>query len=307
MEEQFDLAKWLAGEMSDSERDAFKKSPQYAIYAKIEKYSGELETLPVDEAQLYQNIIERKTVKHKKSAPKIIPLYKTWYAIAATIIILFGLVFFYKTATTQNTYFAENGKQTSFALPDNSQVILNAGSEIDYNKRNWNDNRKLNLDGEAYFHVAKGKKFEVSTKLGKVTVLGTQFNVKSRNDRFDICCYEGRVKVNYSNTEVIITKGQAVSFAKGNAIEVPAINSTKPEWLNNKLQFTKENLNNIVGELNRQYPINIEMKGSTSDQLFTGVLPMKNLDEALQILTSIYHLKIIKVEGKIILETVDAN
>jgi transmembrane sensor len=301
MEEQFDLAKWLAGEMSENELEAFEKSPQYAAYAKIKKYSGELEAPAINEEQLYSNIIE-----NKKTAPKVVSLYRTWLSIAAAVVILVGLLYFYQSDTPA-VYHAENGRQTSFALPDDSQVVLNAGSEIDYSKKNWDDNRKLHLDGEAYFRVAKGKKFEVTTKLGKVTVLGTQFNVKARKDRFDISCYEGRVKVNYQHTEVIITKGMAVAFANGTAIEIPQLQDAAPEWLHNKLVFTKESLSSIVDELNRQYPVGITLRGNNSEQLFTGVLPMKNLNEDLQILSSIYHLNVIKTEGKIILETVDAN
>jgi ferric-dicitrate binding protein FerR (iron transport regulator) len=94
-----------------------------------------------------------------------------------------------------------------------------------------------------------------------------------------------------------------VAFANGNAIEVPQNDSAGPEWLNNKLTFNKENLQDIIAELNRQYNVNIVLQGKPSSQLFTGVLPMKNLDEALAILGSIYHLHPVTQKGKIILET----
>ena len=197
---------------------------------------------------------------------------------------------------------AENGKKTSFSLPDDSQIVLNSGSEIQYNKWNWDNDRKLDLNGEAYFKVAHGKKFEVNTKLGKVTVLGTQFDVKSRNNRFDVTCYEGRVKVEYKDTRVIITKGTSVSFDV-DYFEKNTITSTKPEWTSNQIIFRKENLKTIIEELERQYDYKIVLNSKKNNQLFTGTLPSNNIKTALDIIASIFHLKISKFDNqKYILE-----
>ena len=121
------------------------------------------------------------------------------------------------------TQTANFGEKTTFSLPDNSEVVLNSGSEINYKKWNWDNNRRLELKGEAYFRVSKGRRFEVQTSLGKVSVLGTQFNVKARKNRFDVVCYEGRVKVNYANTQIILTHGQSVTFENGKQINMSKI------------------------------------------------------------------------------------
>jgi transmembrane sensor len=296
MNEEHNLSKWLAGEMTQSELAAFEKSPGYAVYAQIKKHSAEFLAPDFDEVTLYNNVVAGKR------KVKIVPLYRTFLRIAAILVVCLGIAFLAKSfiATTES---AEKGQLASFSLPDDSQIVLNAGSEISYKRWNWDNNRNLELDGEAYFKVAKGQKFEVNTKHGKVTVLGTQFDVKSRNDRFDVSCYEGRVMVKYNDTEVVITKGQSVAFANGQKIDVPQNANSEPEWLQEKLAFHKDNLQDIVDELTRQYDVEITLNAAPSDQLFTGVLPRKNLDEALQILASIYHLKPVKEKGKIILES----
>ena len=46
----------------------------------------------------------------------------------------------------------------------------------------WKNERSVNLDGEGFFKVAKGSKFDVETSAGTVSVVGTQFNVKNRKD-----------------------------------------------------------------------------------------------------------------------------
>ena len=296
-EENFELAKWLAGEMSEKELIAFQQTPDYDTYAKIATYSSQLESPDFDTNSLYQ-----KAISGKKVTAKVIPFYQSkWMKIAAVFVLLLGLTLFFRTAIT-STELAENGKKTSFSLPDDSQIVLNSGSEIQYNKWNWDNDRKLDLNGEAYFKVAHGKKFEVNTKLGKVTVLGTQFDVKSRNNRFDVTCYEGHVKVEYKDTRVIITKGTSVSFDV-DYFEKNTITSTKPEWTSNQIIFRKENLKTIIEELERQYDYKIVLNSKKNNQLFTGTLPSNNIKTALDIIASIFHLKISKFDNqKYILE-----
>lgn len=296
MQENYQLAKWLAGEMSEEELKAFQQTPEYTTYEKIAAYSSQLKAPDFDADLLYQN-----TVSHKKSSPKVIPFYQSkWMKIAAVFVVLLSLTFFFRTSLT-STEVAKNGKKTTFSLPDDSEIVLNSGSQIQYKKWNWNNNRKLDLDGEAYFKVAHGKKFEVETKLGTVAVLGTQFNVKARNDRFDVTCYEGRVKVTYKDKEVVITKGTWVSF-RDDSFNQQNIVVSKPEWTNNEIVFNKEKLQTIIDELERQYGVEIILNCKDNPQLFSGTLPSDNRKAALDIVTSIFHLKISKLDAdKIIL------
>ena len=55
--------------------------------------------------------------------------------------------------------------------------------------------RKVSLEGEAFFEVNPGKKFEVVSKFGKTIVLGTSFNIYSRNSSYQVTCMTGKVKV----------------------------------------------------------------------------------------------------------------
>lgn len=298
MEENYKLAKWLNGEMTDAELKEFQAEADFPLYEKIKNYSSQLETPSFDSEKILSNVI---TAKNK--TPKVIDMKPNWFLrIAAVLVIGLGLLFTFNTFSSSNEI-ALNGKQTTFLLPDNSEVTLNSGSEIKYKKWNWDENRNLNLDGEAYFKVAKGKKFEVNTTLGKVAVLGTQFNVKARNNRFDVTCFEGKVKVNYKNQEVFLTKGKTVSFENDVKIIEQTISDSKPLWTSNEMLFEKEKLANVLEEIQRQYNITIDATKVNSEQLFSGKIPSNNIDVALQSLTSIYHLKYLKsTNSKYIIE-----
>ncbi len=297
MEKNYLLAKWLNNDMTKEELAELKADPNFEEYDKIKNYSALLKVSDFDEAKILENVIS-----HKKTSPKVIPLYKTWiFRVSAVLVIALGITFTVQNFATQTQY-ASNGKRITFSLPDNSQVVLNAGSEIEYKKWNWSNHRNLELQGEAYFKVAKGQRFEVKTDLGKVAVLGTQFNVKARKNRFDITCFEGRVKVNYKDKEIILTHGQSVTFQNGTQINIP-VNVQKPEWLENQIAFNKENLRNILDEIQRQYNVTIDVKNDSPNELFTGKIPTNNLDVALEIIATTYHLEPKKIKSnKIIFE-----
>jgi ferric-dicitrate binding protein FerR (iron transport regulator) len=297
MEKNHILTKWLNDELTETELAKFSAEPDFETFEKIKKYSAQLKVADFSEAKILENIF-----RHKKEAPKVIPLYKNWmFRVAAILIIALGIAFSAQNLSKE-TQFASNGSRTTFSLPDNSQVVLNSGTEIEYKTWNWNSRRNIELKGEAYFRVAKGKKFEVKTDLGKVTVLGTQFNVKSRKNRFDITCFEGKVKVNYNDAEVILTPGKSVAFENGKQLNLEVENQ-KPEWLDNKISFNKENLRNILDEIQRQYNTTIEVQTNYSNELFTGKIPLNNLDVALQIIATTYHLEPKKINpNKIIFE-----
>ena len=106
--------------------------------------------------------------------------------IAAILAISFSV--YYYTTTLDTTITTLAAQKTTIDLPDASHVSLNALSSLTFNKKDWDDERDITLNGEAYFKVAKGERFTVNTSSGIVTVLGTQFNIKQRDNLFEVVC-----------------------------------------------------------------------------------------------------------------------
>lgn len=295
MKKNYLLAKWLNNELSAQELAEFEASPDFEKYQKIKKYSEHLEVGALDEDTMLATILQ-----HKKETPKVVSISKKWILrIAAIFILGIGLTFAMQNFIPQSQV-ANYAQKTSFYLPDDSQVVLNSGSKIEFKKWKWKSHRKLELNGEAYFKVAKGRRFEVITNLGEVTVLGTQFDVKARKNKFDVTCYEGRVKVNYKNSQIILTHGQSVTFENNKQINTTTT-SLKPEWIDCIIAFKNENIQNILDELQRQYDITIQLKSNTSNSLFTGKLPSNNLEVATRIISTTYNLKARKINSTTII------
>lgn len=295
MKEDVKLAKWLDGSMTEEELREFEALPGFETYRKIKEYSGALNAPEADIENIYHNITRNKN-KRNSGVRKLNP----WFAkVAAVLVMALGLTFFFYTTHTTNTI-AKAGERTEFLLPDNSSVVLNADSEAEFRTWNWDNNRKVELEGEAFFKVAKGKKFDVVTNLGTVTVVGTQFNVKARENRFDVTCFEGKVIVKSNGKEVALTPGQSVAFENGNNINVPLEEGQQPGWITYEVNFHKEKLANVIDEIERQYNVSIELpKGSYDD--FNGPLPMNDLNTALDNIATVYNLKIKREGDKIIL------
>lgn len=301
MSEDVTLAKWLNNEMNDKELQDFMSTPEYATYNKIKEYSAQLTAPEADMDALYQNITRNK---NRAAQPKVRKLNPWLPRVAAIFVIMLGAAFFLYAAHT-TTQLTAAAQRDTFLLPDYSEVVLNAGSEAEYKEFNWAANRRLELNGEAYFKAAKGKTFDVVTPLGTVTVVGTQFNVKARNGRLDVTCFEGKVKVASGNNVVFLTPGKSVAYENGRSIDLNAVSTTtQPGWINHEAAFNNESLTNVISELERQYNTTIKLNVSTIPaEHYTGVLPTKDMATALDIIQQIYHLKSAKAGNTIILSS----
>lgn len=291
MEKEYELAKWLEGQMTGSELEAFEQTPEFNTYQKISAYAAQLIAPEVDTQSMYRRVMDMPKEK------PVVKMQTSWLLrVAAVLVIGLGL-FFVTVPRLTTTETAANGKQQVFQLPDNSEVTLHSGSEITYKKWNWDNNRTLELQGEAFFKVAKGKTFDVNTNLGKVTVVGTQFNVKSRGKRFEVTCFEGKVKVDNGNQNVLLTKGQSILFEDGHQLAAETDSQNRPSWMRGQLSFEAESFEAVTAELERQYNIKITTDNIQTSQKFTGTIPAGNQEMALQIISSAYNFKI-KKTGK---------
>ncbi len=292
------LARWLADELTADELSALEKDPRYASFLRI-KSNFERISRPVFEGDA---MLEKIVALEKER--KVIPMYrKSWFQTAAACIVLllgFALLF-----TRPENKEAANAETLAFVLPDASEVVLNAGSEASYSDWNWDDNRNIDLNGEAYFRVAKGKKFSVKTPLGTVTVLGTQFNVKARDGRLDVVCYEGKVRVEYNGRQTVLAPQQSVTVEGGSA-RSDAAPGLKPKWTEGELEFSHEKLSAVLAEIERTYDVKVKTDFRSANT-FTGIVPGDDIDVALKIISRLYSLNAEKQGKTIILKPVDGQ
>lgn len=282
MKKEKEILKWLNGELSAEEIEDLKQSEDFETIEKIAHYSAHLATPKVDAREALASLKSRKLTKKE---PKVRTLhFRTFFKVAAAVVVLLTSAYFLFFNSTQS--FETGIAQTkSFQLPDNSEVLLNASSKITFNEKNWDKKRDLTLEGEAYFQVQKGKTFSVKTADGVVKVLGTHFDVKQRDNYYEVSCYEGLVSVTYNNTTVKLPPGKSFRVINKQIEKTDDFDAQTPSWLQKESSFTRVPLNQVIAELERQYDIKIETQGIDTSKLFTGGFTHTNQKTALESIT----------------------
>ncbi|WP_242157858.1 FecR family protein [Aestuariivivens sediminis] len=290
------ISKWLDNNLNDQELQAFKALEDHDDLVRLNTH---LQRFKADDYEVSEELHHVLTnIRREPQKPRMHWL-KPIMRVAAVLAICFSL--YYYTTTLDTTISTDIAEKSMVELPDASHVILNAKSTLVFNKKNWKKVRDVELKGEAFFKVSKGSSFNVLTASGSVTVYGTQFNVKQRNNYFEVICYEGLVGVTYKSHETKLRPGDSFLIIDGEIIAKEKENLTTPSWLNNESLFNSIPYKVVIAEFERQYHVDFTLLGVDSTQLFTGGFSHDNIDVALQSITLPLHLTYSKENNSIIL------
>ncbi len=254
------------------------------------------------------------------------------WAVPVAVIVLI-MIFFAKPSLTSlpetttvarqlKTVATDNGSRSKVMLPDGSAVWLNAGSTLTYDDDFGEDNRLVNLTGEAYFDVVKDsiRPFFIHTPVMKVKVTGTILNIKSYSgdDQAEASLIRGSIEVtanDFPEKQYILKPSEKIilrNTANTNAATTPGTNS-RPElslasvgflpsdssivetsWVMNKLVFVNEPLEDLAVMLTRWYGVPVELEDKNLKNIrFTGNFEHETLAQALEALqlTGGFHFK----------------
>ncbi|MEZ4875476.1 MAG: FecR domain-containing protein [Flavobacteriaceae bacterium] len=272
------IIKWLDNNLDEEELKAFKDLDAFGSLSKLDAAVQQFKAPAFDVDAQYLQLKGQQNLTAKR------PQWKKYLSgVAAILVLALGLYFGYSAYNTV-TYIAENSQKTPLNLPDDSEVTLNAGSQLMYQKSSWSQNREVQLTGEAFFKVTKGSTFTVMTENGTVTVLGTHFNVQSRDNHFEVTCYEGLVRVTYQNESYQVPAGKSV-VVFNQTLTQETTSLVQPTWMHAESSFTSVPYKWVVQELERQYNLTINYDTVLENTIYTGSFPHKNLEAALQAIT----------------------
>jgi ferric-dicitrate binding protein FerR (iron transport regulator) len=279
MDKDYLIEKWLNDDLTAAELEDFKKLEDYQLCVDIiedAKYFKADSFSKIDDYESFSNRIKEKKVRKLNWTRPLLRMTGV-FVIGIGIYLLFFMNNLLEFQTT-------NAESISIELPDQSNVELNAMSHLSYDKSNWDTNREVNLEGEAFFKVSKGSTFDVITSAGTVSVLGTQFNVKQRHDFFEVKCFEGVVQVSSQLATKKLLAGDTFRIY-GGKVSYNRTNNTYPQWIENRSTFESIPLVEVIEELKRQYNIQIEYNSIKTDRLFTGGFVHDDLENALNSVT----------------------
>lgn len=201
------------------------------------------------------------------------------------------------------TYQTAIAESRTLELVDGSRVVLGPDSRIE--TRIGDDQRMVTLfGGEAYFDVEedKDRPFSVVTATASISVVGTQFDVRTGNEKTHVAVADGRVQVGFAGADPTVTAEESIALKPGQKVIVEqsgigeiSVVSTEliGAWRDNRLAFFNEPLSGVVDQVNRYDRREIVLAdGDLAMLTVSATLDASDVDALLQTLAEIYPLVI---------------
>lgn len=185
------------------------------------------------------------------------------------------------TEAGAKVFTADKGQQSTVRLTDGTKVRLNVDSRLTVSEGFETGRRKVTLEGEAYFEVARdtSRPFIVHTKNTSIQVLGTAFNVQSyaSTEETRVAVSKGKVEVRtrlsndrdaqrQDTAAVLLPRSLALISVHGmEAIRKGVDLSRELAWTNENLVFQDTPFDEVVRKLERWYDVQVDVAVSTEE------------------------------------------
>lgn len=264
----------------------------------------------------YSRLQERIDTENIPLKKYISPAWK-WSSIAASIALLIVSTFYFINSDHPQSELvwyevtAVADAKTKVTLPDSSTVWLNANASLTYPRSFDDENRRVDISGEAFFQVRKNEMKPFIVDIGglHIKVLGTSFNVTTdaESDEIRISLLEGRVALYESgqsseSAKILMPNEQAIYTRSKGKIEIlPIRMDNVMSWFTGEFRFENNTLAEISQELERAFHVKIHIENEIiRKKTFNAVFEDKEtLDEILSILQISAKYRIEKRQGEI--------
>jgi len=212
------------------------------------------------------------------------------WAVAATVIIaafigVYNVIFI----TQEHLLYQTAEAKGSVSLEDGSEVTLRPYSKL-YEISHSKDEMSYRLEGEGYFEITKvdDRRFAVTAGNGRITVLGTRFNVSTWGEQVQVFLEEGSIELEniQSKERVLLSPGEAARISKTASLEFNRVVDPEEftDWKKDTLVFKNRDITTIVQELEQQFNISVTLNEDLKSVTLSGELTLNNPQQALDYL-----------------------
>jgi len=236
------------------------------------------------------------------------------WRIAASVLLVVGLalsVYYWQQPDTV-TQLTQTQEKKELTLPDGTKVWLNAGSKLSYPETFGANERKVTLEGEAYFevmHLERDQPFIIAAGKTETTVLGTSFNVHAYPDlEVQVTVVTGKVALASSREpahRVVLTKGFTGRFDPATEeVQKEATRSLNQiAWKTGVLTFSKTPLNQVIDDISRYYHREIRLENASLGSCrFTARFDNQSFEQVIQTLSLTFDARINNQDQLILLQ-----
>lgn len=282
------------------------KNPDLKRHLKND-WDNELQEKSIDDVGLnimldrvHHLIRKTESQKEKTLVHRITSVYMKIAAVLLLPLVVAGTLYLYLSSVSiadvadhqvNSVIHAPMGSRVSFNLPDGTTGWLNSGSELTYSLP-FSENRKVALEGEAWFDVFHNEKhpFEISAGKSKIKVLGTSFNVNAYLEEkyIEVVLQNGKVEFSdKSQSKDVIMKPSERLVFQDNKLEVIAVDPSKYKgWTDGKLIFRGDNMAEVARRIERWYDVKVEIADNDLVQFsFRATFKDDSLEDVLKLLS----------------------
>jgi ferric-dicitrate binding protein FerR (iron transport regulator) len=318
------LVKHLVGEATPAEVEAIQNwiaaSPanrqEYDNFKLIWDESQHIaSTKNVDEDAAYLRLQKRlsNTAPAALQPARVRKMKPSWWiGIAASLLLVCTVAWltishYYDNKAIAFVKIDSEAQTRAQTLPDGSVVTLNSHSTLIYPERFTGKIRPVTMLGEAFFKVTpdKTKPFIIKVNGVTVRVVGTSFNVKSRDGKTQVIVETGIVNVSEKAKNVNLNPGERVLVTGTDGLLAKESNKGRlyNYYVTHELICDETPLYELVGSLNEIYGAHITIGNKALMNLpITTVFKDQPLDQVLQVISDTFKIKVERGKKGIVLK-----
>jgi transmembrane sensor len=197
------------------------------------------------------------------------------------------------------------GQRIELYLPDKSHITLNAASSLTFPLQFSRNERRLQLAGEALFHINNKGKIPCTILTNhalQIQVQGTFFNIRDyAEEEFKTTLIEGKINIRKGKDNYVLKPGQQARLANEKIIVSKADVEHAIGWTKNELYFTDKSLKEVLQDVGRWYNKKVIFNGSFSNETFYGKISFDSgLPKIIEMLENENNINIKDDGGKLI-------
>jgi len=288
------------------DREIFRKMK--IAWAMVSSCSNHLSDY--DEENLYLKIKKGISGEKRNVVAALHSVFK--YAAFITIVICLTTIYYVHEQHWQvegidgtkevlyTTVVTGEAQRSMVVLPDSSIAWLNSGTALSYSNNFSGENRKVLLNGQAFFQVTHRNNsiFSVQAKDLMITVRGTQFDVEAypEDKDIDVVLESGKVELTYQGFKTFsynMQPGEKATYNTSiNSLNVNRVDTLiYSSWKDGKLIFHNEPMKNVIEKLRKWYGIDIDVTDTgVYNSIFSGTIRNESYEEIFRLIGAVCHI-----------------
>ena len=205
-----------------------------------------------------------------------------WLAAAAVLVILGVSVWL----NTDNGFRTSDHEKLAIGLPDGSSVTLNYKSRLDVADDFGEKNRRVSLQGEAFFHIQKDtlKPFVITVGHHEVIVVGTSFNVHYRGERAEITVRSGNVRLRAVGKILDLAAGEKGAISSAGVLSRVEWNVNDFAWYSRTLILKGKSLKEVAAMLSVLFNKTVEVSPAVASRTLSAKIQYETIDDILVVI-----------------------